>query len=98
MFCRAMPPASSLRSNGGSTTGLGAGRVMSHTEIAADFFPAITAASGGPAAGASSAASIAPTASASGAADFQLSTWHRNRSGIVTVRPSFPNASRVSTP
>ena len=32
---------------------------MSHTEIAADFFPAITAASGGPAAGVSNAASIA---------------------------------------
>jgi len=49
---------------------------MSQTEIAADFFPAITAASGGPAAGASRAASIAATASSSGAADFQLRTWH----------------------
>jgi len=50
--------------------------VISHTEIAADFFPAITAASGGPAAGLSSAASIAAAGFVSGAADFQLSTWH----------------------
>ena len=39
--------------------GLGAGRVMSQTEIAADFFPAITSARGRPAAGASRAASMA---------------------------------------
>ena len=46
--------------------GFGAGRVISQTEIAADFFPAASAARGGPAAGRSSAASIAATASAYG--------------------------------
>ncbi len=76
MFWRGMPPASRRLSNGGSTIGFGAGRVMSHTEIAADFFPAITAASGGPAAGVSRAASIAAAASVNGAADFQVRTWH----------------------
>ena len=70
MFCRAIPAASSLLSKGGSTIALGAGRVMSHTAIAADFFPAITVESGGPTAGASSDVSIAFTASASGGADF----------------------------
>jgi hypothetical protein len=68
-----MPAACSRSSSGGRVTEFGAGRVMSHTEMAAVRFPAASEARGAEPIGRSSAAAMAAAASASGSAE-RLST------------------------
>ena len=70
----------------------GAGRVMSHTEIAALVLPVASASRGCRPIGASSACSIAAIGSAAAAADFASSTRYRNPSGSSAANVPLPNA------
>jgi hypothetical protein len=73
-FSFAIPAACRRFNSGGSTSLFGAGRVISHTDIATVFFPFANALSDGPAIGASIAASIAPVWSGRGDADLASSS------------------------
>src|SRR5258706_11798947 len=90
-----IPACSRRASSGGRTWRLGAGRVMSQTEMAALDLPRASSASGGEATGLSSADSIAPAGSGNGRAERASRTRYRYPSGSVTVSPVFPNAKSI---
>src|SRR5262249_36032265 len=93
MPSRGMPAASRRRSTGGSVLRLGAGRVMSQTEIAALRFPRASSVSDGVPIGSSSAASSADCQSSSGVAERASSKRYLNPSGRSATRPLLPKAS-----
>ena len=90
-----IPACSSRASSGGRTWRLGAGRVMSQTEMAALDLLRASSASGGDATGLSSADSIAPAGSGKGRAERASRTRYRYPSGSVTASPVFPNAKSI---
>ncbi len=92
MRSRGMPARSSRLRTGGRTSRLGAGRVMSHTEIAALPRPLASSSKAAEPIGESSPASTAPMASASGRADRASKTRYRNPDGRSAMRPVLPKA------
>ena len=71
---------------------LGAGRVMSHTEIAALFLPRASSSRPGDPIGFSRAASSSCAGFASASAECASSLRYRKPSGKSTLRPVLPNA------
>jgi hypothetical protein len=82
-------------SSGGNVSQLGAGRVISQTEIAAVFLPAARSRNGLLAMGRLRAASSAAATFANREADRLSITSYRGPSGKLTSNPSWPNANRI---